>query len=392
MQTLIKTSIMQLLELYRQDPRADKLNLTAGIYMDESGTCPILDSVREAEAFRVQNQSSKATFNLTGAPDYQQAVRTLLFPNMGGSGETHHVQVIQTLGASGALHLVGKLVNHYTPNAKIWLSAPTWENHPAVLNSHAGGFGHYRYLPAHLDEVSLDTILADLESAKPGDYVLLHACCHNPTGMDLNLSQWTKMADFCAERHLIPLFDFAYQGFAHSPERDAELFDAFKERVDRFLICNSFSKNMGLYDERIGALTLVFKEEEQALDWNNTAKRLIRSSYSMPPTHGSFIVSHILNDPDRCARWQQELAGMCNDLHTRRAAFFTELANAGIQDQVLTYRQQQGMFVMLNLSEQQIDTLRERSGIYLLGNGRISIASLRTEMMPRFVEALKSVI
>jgi aspartate/tyrosine/aromatic aminotransferase len=389
---MTKTSIMQLLERYKQDERPDKINLTVGVYTDESGVCPILDSVREAEAYRVTNQTSKASFNLAGAPEFQQAVRTVLFPTMSNSGDDHHVQVIQTLGASGALHLVGKLIDQYAPTARIWLSAPTWENHPALLSVHSGGFGYYRYLPANQDELCIDTILQDLQSANPGDYVLLHACCHNPTGMDPKPSQWKMLAEFCAERQLIPVFDFAYQGFAHSIQEDAELFVTFKEHLDTFIICSSFSKNMGIYDERTGALTLVFKEEEKLAEWFETAKKLVRSSYSLPPVHGGFIVSHIINDSQRFARWQQELAGMCEDLHRRRAAFFSELTKVGIQDKVLTYRHQQGMFVVLNLSQQQIQSLRDHEGVYLLDSGRISIASLSTENMPRLCEALLRVI
>ncbi|GEO28049.1 aminotransferase [Alicyclobacillus acidoterrestris] len=383
---------MQLLECYKQDPRTDKLNLTVGVYTNESGCCPILDSVRESEYFRVKNQTSKASFNVPGSTEYQQAVRTMLFPTQKSSSEDSNVQVVQTLGASGALHLAGRLINYYSPNAQIWLSLPTWENHPAVLNSHMGGFGYYRYQPANQEQLCIETILEDLKSAKPGDFVLLHACCHNPTGIDPTLSQWAILADFCAERKLIPLFDFAYQGFAHSIQQDAELFVTFRERVDMFLICSSFSKNMGIYDERTGAMTLVFKDTNRLADWYKTIKILIRSSYSMPPTHGSFIVSHIINDSFRFARWQQELADMRNDLQRRRSILFSEMTKHGIIDRILTYRQQQGMFLCLNLSEQIIDTLRDEYGIYILDSGRMSIASLSTANMPRFCEVLKRVI
>ncbi|UOF90064.1 aromatic amino acid transaminase [Fodinisporobacter ferrooxydans] len=392
MPTRTKTSIVQLLERYNQDPRVDKLNLTVGVYTDESGRCPILDSVREAEYFRVKNQASKASFNLAGTIEYQQAVRTILFPTMINRREDSNVQVIQTLGASGALHLVGRLINHYFPTARIWLSSPTWENHPAVLNSHMGGFGYYRYQPANQEQLCMETIFEDLQSARPGDFVLLHACCHNPTGIDPTLSQWEKFADFCAERKLIPLFDFAYQGFAHSLQKDAELFIAFRERLDMFLICSSFSKNMGIYDERTGALTLIFKDTNKLEDWYKTIKILIRSSYSMPPTHGSFIVSHIINDTLRFAHWQQELAGIRNDLQRRRSILFSEMSKFGIIDKVLSYRQQQGMFLCLNLSQQEIDSLRDKQGIYILDSGRMCIASLSIANMPRFCEALMCVI
>ncbi|MBR9663091.1 MULTISPECIES: aromatic amino acid transaminase [Bacillus cereus group] len=392
MQSKKKNSIMQLLELYNQDTRVDKVNLTAGIYTDESGNCPILESVREAEYYRIKNQINKASFNLTGATEFHKAVRTILFPTIEDSIENDKIQVIQTLGASGALHLAGQLINQYNPSARIWLSSPTWENHLALLSSHSGGFGSYRYQPANQEQLCIDTIIEDLQFASPGDFVLFHVCCHNPTGIDPNLSQWEILADFCAERKLIPLFDFAYQGFAHSLQQDAKPFTIFKERLDMFLICNSFSKNMGIYDERTGALTLVFKDTEKLKRWYKTVKELIRGSYSMPPVHGSFIVSHIINDSSRFDHWQREVEGMCKDLQQRRNSFFSELSNVGIIDEIMPYRKQNGMFLYLNLSEEKIESLRNKHGIYLLDSGRMCLASLSTANMSKVAEVIKRVI
>ncbi|SFS59241.1 aromatic amino acid transaminase [Marininema halotolerans] len=385
-------SIMQLIDRYNNDERQNKLNLTVGVYTDQSGCCPILDSVREAEYYRAKNQISKATFSLTGASEYHEAVRNVLFPSMREYGIHHNIQVVQTLGASGALHLVSRLIKYNSPTARIWISTPTWENHPALLSDHSHNFGFYRYQPANQEELCLDSVLEDLHSASPGDFVLLQACCHNPTGMDPDLSQWNRLADFCAERRLIPLFDFAYQGFAHSIEQDAALFDIFRDRLDKFLICSSFSKNMGIYGERTGALTFVFRDEKELKDWINISKELIRSSYSTPPIHGSFIVSHIINDPIRFTNWQQELTGISKDLQRRRTMFFSELTKAGIIDRVLPYRKQNGMFLCLDLSQEKINSLRENHGIYFLNSGRISIASLSISNMPRFCEALKDVV
>ncbi|MDQ0416092.1 aspartate/tyrosine/aromatic aminotransferase [Croceifilum oryzae] len=390
-QTKSKNSIMQLLERYNHDTRTDKLNLTVGVYTDESGRCPILESVRDAEYYRVSNQTNKASFHLAGAPEFHQAVRKLLF-SATGSGLEDHIEVIQTVGCSGALYLAGQLIYHYAPTSSIWLSSPTWENHTALLNSNRNNIRYYRYQPANPDELCIDTILEDLKLAQPGDFVLLHACCHNPTGIDPNPAQWKMLAEFCAERELIPLFDFAYQGFADSIEQDAEFLVPFSERLETFIVCNSFSKNMGIYDERTGALTLVFKDEAKRADWHRTVKGLIRNTYSMPPVHGSFIVSHIINDSVRFSRWQQELEGMCSDLHRRRGALFSELGRIGIANEVLTYRNQQGMFVCLNLSEEKIDLLRDQYGIYLLDTGRMCVASLSTANMPRFCETLSKVI
>ncbi len=349
-----RNGIIQLLERYRQDARPGKLNLTVGIYTDETGCCPILESVRQAERHRVEHQTSKASFNIVGAPTFHQAVRAILFPALPADADDSRIRVIQTLGASGALHLAGQLLDRHLPTARIWMSAPTWENHAALLSVHRGGFSTYRYLPASPERLCLNTILADLQAAAPGDIVLWHVCCHNPTGIDPDLKQWEILASFCAERQLIPLFDFAYQGFAHSIQRDAAPLAMFMERLDTLLICSSFSKNMGIYDERTGALTLVCRDTDRLARWNEDVKMLVRSSYSMPPLHGSFIASHIINDADRFASWQQEVSGIRDDLHRRRAAFISELENAGILDDILPYRHQQGMFLCLDLSSASI--------------------------------------
>ncbi|MGM0748664.1 MAG: aromatic amino acid transaminase [Bacillota bacterium] len=392
MQSQGKTTIMQLLERYSQDERLDKMNLTAGIYTDESGISPILKSVREAEYYRVDNQISKASFNLIGAPEFHKAVQTLLFPYVQNTDKDEDVEVIQTLGASGALHLAGQLISYYSPSSKIWMSSPTWENHADLLGNHSGGFAFYRYEPESKNQLCMDTILEDLAYAKPGDFVLLHTCCHNPTGMDPTISQWKVLADFFVERELIPLFDFAYQGFANSLQRDAEPLTIFRECLDTVIVCNSFSKNMGIYDERTGALTLVFRDKDNLSSWKETAKKLIRSNYSMPPVHGSFIVSHIVNDPERFACWEKEVEYLRKDLDQRRNLFFSELSKMNVIDKVLPYLQQKGMFLYLNLSLEKIECLRDKYGIYLLDNGRMCVASLNSENTSKIASNIRDVI
>lgn len=387
-----RSSIMQLLERYRQDQRPHKLNLTVGIYTDEFGVCPILGSVRHAEHYRIEHQTSKASFNLLGAAAYHRAVRAILFPTQPADQPCPNTQVIQTLGASGAIHLAGQLLGRHAPGARIWLSAPTWENHSALMSGLRGGYATYRHLAGSPQRLCLDTVLADLESAAPGDIVLLHVCCHNPTGIDPDPAQWAALANFCAERKLIPLFDFAYQGFACSIQEDAIPLSLFMARLDTLLICYSFSKNMGIYDERTGALTLICQDADQLARWTADIKILVRSSYSMPPLHGSFIASHIINDPRLLACWQQEVAEMRDDLKRRHAALLNCLDQACILEEVLSYRCQQGMFLCLDLTIVDIEHLRNQHGIYMLDSGRISVASLSLANMPRFCDALAHTI
>ncbi len=387
---LARTTIMQLLERYRGDPRPDKLNLAVGIYTDESGHCPILDSVRAAELHRVAHQTSKASFNLAGAPDFHRAVRKLLLPDL-SEADGAQVAVVQTLGASGALHLAAQLLARRAPGSRIWLSAPTWENHTALLAPH-GRFGHYRYRAATRERFCLDSALSDLERAAPGDIVLLHVCCHNPTGIDPDPEQWAALARFCAERRLLPLFDFAYQGLARSLEQDCAPLALFREQVECMMVCSSFSKNMGIYDERTGALTLVSRDPARLARWSDDLRQMIRASYSMPPLHGSYIVSHLVNDPERHRAWRQEVELMRDDLNRRRQALLEALGAAGLRDAVLSYQRQQGMFLCLDLAPAALEQLRAEHGIYLLDSGRLSVASLARADMPRLCHALSDVL
>lgn len=387
-----RSSIMQLLERFRDDPRPNKMNLTVGIYSDESGLTPILETVHEAEYSRFINQTNKASFNLAGSDEFHRAVYALLFPSLPVGEIPPFIQVIQTLGASGALSLAAQLIQQHKPGSRIWLSSPTWENHPALLGGEQANFGYYRYQATNFDRLCLDSMMEDLMAAKAGDVVLLHVCCHNPTGIDPDLEQWEILARFCASRKLIPLFDFAYQGFSHSIQRDALPLALFMEKLDFMLVCNSFSKNMGIYDERTGALTLINRDIPQLKKWGNEAKLLIRSSYSMPPLHGSFIASYIINQPEVFERWQVEVSGMRDDLFRRRTAFLNALADSGILGQVLDYRCQQGMFLCLNLPVESIEYLRSEYGIYLLDSGRMCIASLAVSDIPHFCTALKGLV
>ncbi len=382
-----KNTIMQLLEKYKLDGRNNKMSLTAGIYMDETGESPILDTVKVAERFLVENQTCKAAFNMTGDVDFHRAVKKVVFPYF-TEVEKKEICVIQTLGASGAINLIGQLVNQYAPLSRIWVSNPTWENHEPLLGHHLGGICHYKYV-AENNKASVSKIMEDLQYSKPGDYVLFHASCHNPTGIDPDLYQWTELAKFCKDMRLIPIFDFAYQGFAYDLEKDTEVFGIFKQNVDDFIVCNSFSKNMGLYDERVGALSFIFTDQEKTNSWLQTTKRLIRSSYSIPPIHGGAVASHIINNDLLFKQWGEEVSGMRKDLERRRSDFFSALDCVGMKEDILDFDKQNGMFVCLKLTEEEIGTLREKYGIYMLDSGRISIASLNSKKIPMLCEAIK---
>lgn len=382
-----QNSIMQLVEQFKNDKHINKMNLTVGVYMDQYGNCPILKSVKEAEEHCLEIEKSKVTFNMIGAKSYHEAVKQLLFPNF-SKAEKENIQVIQTVGSCGALYLVGQLINKIKPTASLWLSNPTWENHRPLLESHVSEICEYRYEPLDKENLCVQKIMEDLQYSKAGDFVLFHACCHNPTGMDPTINQWQELAKFCKNHELIPIFDFAYQGFKDTIQSDAEVLNIFREEVNSFIVCNSFSKNMGLYDERVGALTFVFDNQEEVDCWLQCAKSLIRSSYSTPPIHGSSVVSCIINDSERFQLWQAEVDNMRKGLIQRRTEFFQKLDDVGMKERILNYENQNGMFACLNISLEQIEYLRNSQGIYILNSGRISIASLNSQKISKFCEAI----
>lgn len=380
-------NIMQLVELFKNDTRTDKINLAIGIYVDESGDCPILTSVKEAEKYCCDIEKSKAKFNLIGDNNYHKVVKELLFPDF-SKREKEDIQVIQTVGSSGALYIAGQLINKIAPNSKIWISNPTWENHKFLLYDDLSKVCEYRYEPFNKQRLCIEKIIEDLNSARKGDFILFHVCCHNPTGMDPSMEQWKQLSRFCKEKGLIPIFDFAYQGFKENLKKDANVFNIFKKDKNNFIVCNSFSKNMGLYDERIGALTFVFDDKTQSHHWIEIAKKIIRSTYSVPPIHGSSIVNCIINDTQRFKVWERELSIMRREVENRRTEFFKALEEMGIKQNILSYENQSGMFVCLNLSLAQIENLRKNYGIYILNSGRISIASLNAKKISRLCNAL----
>jgi aspartate/tyrosine/aromatic aminotransferase len=381
---------MQLVEKFKNDKRADKMNLTVGVYKDESGQSPILKSVKEAEKYCLETETTKASFNLIGSQTFHEAVKRLLFPSFSES-EKKKIQVIQTVGSCGALYLVGQLINKIVPSARIWISNPTWENHWSLLHSHINEIYGYRYEPLNRKCLDIEKIMEDLKSSQSGDFVLFHASCHNPTGMDPTIKQWHELANFCKSNKLIPVFDFAYQGFKDTIQNDADIFKVFRQ-MDSFIVCNSFSKNMGLYDERAGALSFMCKDIEKLSYWVKCAKKFIRGNYSTPPMHGSSIVSCIINDPERYQSWQKEVDEMRESLIQRRNELFQALERIGIKGTILNYERQNGMFVCLDLSLSQIEQLRNDYGIYLLNSGRISVASLNSKKIIKLCTALQNIL
>lgn len=298
----------------------------------------------------------------------------------------------QAPGGTGALRVAAEFVVRNTPSRVIWVSNPTWANHQNIFETAGLTTKEYGYYDAANHDIDFDAMLRSLEAANQGDLVLLHGCCHNPTGIDLTLEQWQKVGELCAAKGLVPLFDFAYQGFGRGIEEDAEGLRLVASMVPELIIANSFSKNFGLYNERIGAVTLVAATAEEAKVAFSQVKRTIRANYSNPPAHGALIVSTILSRPELKAAWEQELAEMRERIAEMRTLFVESLAAAGVTQDFSFISRQMGMFSFSGLNKAQVEALRAEHGVYIVGSGRISVAGMTKTNMPVICSAIAAVL
>ncbi|WOO87798.1 aromatic amino acid transaminase [Mollicutes bacterium LVI A0039] len=381
-----RKGILQLLEQYKADSREQKVNLVVGIYMDKTGNSPIFNVVKKVEENLISSEITKAKFNMLGSCEYQDSVKKLLFTNL-EEKELDNILTVQTLGASGALSITANIIANKYPEASLWLSNPTWENHPAIFENHISSIKEYQFKPKD-GVLDIDTIISDLSAAKAGDVVLFQGCCHNPTGIVITTDQWNKLASLCSERHLLPIIDFAYQGLEVDLVLDTEVLNIFNGYGIDYIVCNSFSKNMGLYDERIGALSLVFNDSKLTQEWELAIRNIVRTTYSLPPVHGSLVVTEVLSNPEFNSAWRQELDELRDYIDYRRNLVFNKMKELGITDKYLNYTQQKGMFICLQLSLEHVDLLREEYGIYIIDSGRVSIASLDETKVNYLCESL----
>lgn len=381
-----RKGILQLLEQYKADDRDQKVNLVVGIYMDKTGNAPIFNVVKEVEENLITSEITKAKFNMLGSIDYQDSVKRLLFSSLNQS-ELNNILTVQTLGASGALSIIANIIARKHPEASLWLSNPTWENHPAIFKNHITSIKEYLFNTKG-GVLDIDTILADLNTAKSGDIVLFQGCCHNPTGIVVTNDYWDKLAKLCSDKGLFPIIDFAYQGIETDLVLDTEVLNIFKSYGIDYIVCSSFSKNMGLYDERIGALSLVFNDPKLISEWELAIRTIVRTTYSLPPVHGSLVVTEVLTNPKLYAAWQQELDELRDYIDYRRDLVLNKLKELNLIDKYLNYTDQKGMFICLQLSLEHVDLLREEYGIYIIDSGRISIASLDETKVDYLCESL----
>ncbi|MDA9557057.1 aspartate/tyrosine/aromatic aminotransferase [Vibrio sp.] len=375
--------ILGLTEEFKKDPRDTKINLGVGIYKNEEGQTPVLHTVKKAEAALLVTEQTKSYLTIEGATEYGLAVQKLLFGAESEIVESGRAKTAQAPGGTGALRVAGEFIKRQLGDVKIWISNPTWANHNGVFTAAGLETAQYSYYHPEKKDKDFGAMLESLVHANEGDIILLHGCCHNPTGIDPTPEEWEILAKLVSEKKLLPLFDFAYQGFAKGVEEDAHGLRIFAQYNQEILVASSFSKNFGLYNERVGAFTLVAENTDIATTAFSQAKAIIRSIYSNPPAHGSAIVTHILGNPELRAEWEAEVKEMRDRIQEMRELFVVTLKAEGVTDDFSFIERQNGMFSFSGLSKEQVARLKDEFGIYIVGSGRISVAGMtKTNMGP----------
>ncbi|CAH8230879.1 amino acid aminotransferase [Vibrio aestuarianus] len=384
--------ILGLTEEFKKDPRAEKINLGVGIYKNEAGETPILATVKKAEAALLESEKTKSYLTIEGTAEYGLAVQKLLFGAESDIVTQKLAKTAQAPGGTGALRVAGEFIKRQLGDVKIWISNPTWANHHGVFNAAGLETAQYSYYNAEAKDKDFAAMLADLAQAQTGDIVLLHGCCHNPTGIDPTAEEWEALAKLVAEKGLLPLFDFAYQGFAKGVEEDAQGLRTFAKYNKEILVASSFSKNFGLYNERVGAFTIVAASTETVSTAFSQVKAIIRSIYSNPPAHGAAVVTHILNNAELRTEWEQEVAEMRVRIQEMRELFVATLKAEGVEADFSFIERQNGMFSFSGLSKDQVTRLKDEFAIYIVGSGRISVAGMTKSNMGPLCKGIAAVL
>ncbi len=385
-------SILGLTEAFKQDPNPHKINLGVGVYKDASGNTPILASVKQAEERLLKAEKSKTYLPIEGPAAYNAAVQAMIFGAQHEIVAGKRAATAQAPGGTGALRMAADTLARLNPQTRVWLSDPTWPNHPSIFQAAGLAVLTYPYFDAKHNSVKFDAMLDALRGAQPGDVVVLHGCCHNPTGVDLTLEQWHAVGDVIAERNLLPLVDFAYQGFAEGLAEDAAGLLTLCRPGAELMIASSFSKNFGLYNERTGALTVVAGDAAAADAVLSHVKVAVRANFSNPPFHGGAIVSTVLGDPTLRAQWEQEVTAMRERINTMRSLFVETLNEKGVQQDFSFIARQRGMFSFSGLTPTQVKALRDDYAIYIVGSGRINVAGMSESSMDYLCSAIADVL
>ncbi|EMY7927311.1 aromatic amino acid transaminase [Klebsiella aerogenes] len=385
--------ILSLMERFKDDPRSDKVNLSIGLYYNEDGIIPQLQAVAEAEArLNAQPHGASLYLPMEGLNSYRHAIAPLLFGADHPVLKQNRVASIQTLGGSGALKVGADFLKRYFPQSRVWVSDPTWENHIAIFEGAGFEVSTYPWFDDETNGVRFEAFLAKLQTLPERDIVLLHPCCHNPTGADLSNSQWDEVVNVLKARNLIPFLDIAYQGFGAGMEDDAYAIRAIASAGLPMLVSNSFSKIFSLYGERVGGLSIVCDDAETAGRVLGQLKATVRRNYSSPPNFGAQVVAAVLNDAALKASWLAEVEAMRTRILAMRQTLVDALKEAVPGKNFDYLLKQRGMFSYTGLSAAQVDRLREEFGVYLIASGRMCVAGLNSRNVQRVAQAFSAVM
>jgi aspartate aminotransferase len=384
---LVADSILGLMAKYRADPFKQKVDLGVGVYRDLSGNTPILDCVRRAEKEVLAAQTTKSYVGAAGREEFNSAMEELVLGSAHATRRDRRARSLQTPGGCGALRVGAELIKAAAPNAVVHVSDPTWGNHAPLLGGCGLKLERYPYYDAATHELRFEAMLQRLEVASAGDAVLIHACCHNPAGADLDLAQWQAVAELLERRRLVPFLDLAYQGFGASLDQDAAAVRMVVERVPEALIAVSFSKNLGLYRERVGGLIVISENAARADAVQSHMLHIARSIYSMPPDHGAAIAARIFAEPPLRREWIQELDAMRTRIQDMRTLLAKRLQEVTGDDAFDFIRTQHGMFSLLGVSREAVERLREKHHIYMTSDSRMNLAGIMPNNVSYVAEA-----
>lgn len=384
--------IIGLTEAFNNDSSPAKVNLGVGVYQDANGKVPVLRVVREAEKRWYEQEATKSYLGIDGLPAYNKEVQKLLFGADSQVIADGRAVTFQGLGGTGSLKIGADFLKRFFPESQIWISSPSWENHQMLFEAAGFKVNSYPYYDAETHGLNFNGMLEGLKRLPANTIVVLHACCHNPTGVDLNRDQWRLVVDVVKQSNLIPFLDFAYQGFGESLEADAFAVRLFAESGLSCLIASSFSKSFGLYRERVGALTILTANAEESKRVLSQVKRVIRTNYSNPPSHGAQLVAMVLADTELRQQWEAELAEMRERIWQMRGKFVEMLREKGVEMDFSFIKNQRGMFSYSGLSPEAVKTLREKYSLYIVGSGRVCLAAMNEKNIGYICEAIADVL
>lgn len=384
--------ILGLMAAYRADSREHKIDLGVGVYQDDSGRTPVMKSVKLAEARLMELENTKAYQGIAGDAGYNQLMMALLFGNDHSILTSNRLVTLQAPGGSGSLRVGAEVIQRARPDAKLWVGLPTWPNHIPLMGSAGFEIKEYPYYDKSTHSINIEAMMGTLNKVPAGDVVLLHGCCHNPTGADLQPEHWDKIADIALERGFIPFIDIAYQGLGQSLDADAYGLRMMAKRLPELLVASSCSKNFGLYRERTGSITMIAESAEQAKIVSAQSMSTARQIYSMPPAHGALLVSLILGDDQLRANWQTELEEVRLRIKSMRTLLTNGINNNAAGMDFSHIKQQQGMFSFLGITSDQLNRLREEFAIYIVGSTRVNLAGINSTNIDYLTKSIKTVL